>query len=170
MPDVFDKLKAMPESEREKVEIAFSDWLMDPDSIGFVPPEMRKLLREIKEECAYDVKVAWPVTWKERHIDFPDRPAPDGRGPDHRWGSVQLFILQPDERMRWHCTREDRYANGPGIMVVQMDCNGISQNEYDAHDPRVWAWIGRLAVIGARTCMKEGFHYDSKKADEFVNG
>lgn len=162
--DVLARLTSIPEDKREDVEVMFQDWMHDPNSLLYAEGDECDLCRAIKDDMAYTVKLDWPVEWKERHINFTDKPAPEGTGPDFTWGRVQLFILQPDEKIRWLCTRRESYDHGPGIHVVQMDVNGMQQLAYDAHDKKAWEWLGGLAKVGAATCMAMNMYYDSDQA------
>lgn len=168
MPDLFERLSVIPQEERGDIEEVFLDMLNGREGFEEATPEQQSLCQEVMREEAFLVNIDWPVDFKERHIDFPNKPAPDGTGPNFKWGSVQLFILQPDEKILWHSSRHDTFDQGPGIHVVTLDESGLRQNAYYAHDPKAWEWLGRLAQIGARTCMKGNFYYDSDEADAYV--
>ena len=146
MANLDEALKRLNAEEKIELENLIYLAIEDPDVFEDMEEEddLTDLAKEVMKEGAFIVKVDWPIDWKERHVNFSDFKAPEGTGPDFTIGDTQVFILKPNEKIRWHHTRHERYAYGPSAMLVSMNISGLNQTEYDLHDMRVWDFI-RLA-------------------------
>jgi len=71
--------------------------------------------------------------------------------------TLRVYVLQPNEWLDFNTSRFRGHhrATGPAIVTIDTSYGGSKVNEYYAHDPKVWVWLGDL--------LKRGF--DAKLAE-----